>query len=200
MSGTSPDVVQTAVQTSSARPPELLPLADGYSLHRRSAAHAPALNALVRANLDHLRPWMPWADRAPRPEETLEMIHGGDRAWSAGSDYLYLLAPDAEPAAVVGAFGLHDRIGPGVLEIGYWMDHGHTGRGLATSAAGALTAAALALPGIARTEIHCDEANLRSAAVPRRLGYRLDRIADTPITVPGETGRKMIWVRDDQAA
>ena len=43
-------------------------------------------------------------------------------------------------------------------------------------------------------EIHCDEANVRSAAVPRRLGYRLDRIEPDAITSPGELGRMMIWV------
>ena len=45
-----------------------------------------------------------------------------------------------------------------------------------------------------RVEIHCDEANVRSAAVARRLGYRLDRLEDRPITAPGEHGRHMIWV------
>ena len=58
----------------------------------------------------------------------------------------------------------------------------------------ALTAAALALPGVERVEIHCDEANRRSAAVPRRLGYRLDRIEADHVSAPGDLGRSMIWV------
>jgi RimJ/RimL family protein N-acetyltransferase len=45
-----------------------------------------------------------------------------------------------------------------------------------------------------RVEIHCDEANVRSAAVPRRLGYRLDRIEDDRVSAPGDLGRSMIWV------
>jgi RimJ/RimL family protein N-acetyltransferase len=45
-------------------------------------------------------------------------------------------------------------------------------------------------------EIHCDEANVRSAAVPRRLGYRLDRVEDGDRTAPADTGRRMIWVLD----
>lgn len=51
-------------------------------------------------------------------------------------------------------------------------------------------------PELAETavEIHCEEANVRSAAVPRKLGYVLDRI-DNAIEAPGETGRSMIWVR-----
>lgn len=70
----------------------------------------------------------------------------------------------------------------------------HIGRGHATAGARALTAASFALPGIDRVEIRCDEANRASAAVPRKLGYRLTRVIDRPASAPGETGRGMIWV------
>jgi RimJ/RimL family protein N-acetyltransferase len=39
-----------------------------------------------------------------------------------------------------------------------------------------LTEVALSLRDVDRIEIHVDEANKASAAIPRRLGYRLDRI------------------------
>ena len=80
------------------------------------------------------------------------------------------------------------------MEIGYWLRADATGRGIVTAAARALTDAAPALPGVDRVEIHCDEANVRSAAVPRRLGYRLDRIEPDHISAPGDLGRSMIWV------
>ena len=47
-----------------------------------------------------------------------------------------------------------------------------------------------------RVEIHCDQANHLSAAVPERLGYRLDRVEPDEIRAPGESGRSMIWVCD----
>ena len=89
-----------------------------------------------------------------------------------------------------------DRIGPDGLEIGYWLDGAHTGRGLVTEAADLLTAAGLGLDGIERVEIHCDQANVRSAAVPARLGYRLDRIEPDEVRTPAESGHSMIWVCD----
>lgn len=100
---------------------------------------------------------------------------------------------------VLGAIGLHDRLGPHAVEIGYWCHAAHTGRGVITRAAGTLTRTALALPDIDRVEIHCDEANVRSAAVPRRLGYRLDRIEPSEVRAPAETGRRMFWVRDSRS-
>jgi hypothetical protein len=37
-------------------------------------------------------------------------------------------------------------------------------------------------------------ADTASAAVPRKLGFRLDRVEKRPAAAPGETGRQMIWV------
>ena len=44
--------------------------------------------------------------------------------------------------------------------------------------------------------IVCDEANLRSAAIPQRLGYTLDRVETRAAEAPGETGRMQIWIAD----
>ncbi|MEU4583237.1 GNAT family N-acetyltransferase [Kitasatospora aureofaciens] len=185
-----------APEATTGRPPELLRLPGGLRLHRRRSAHAPALNRAVRANLEHLRPWMEWAAEAPTRARTAELTRAGTAAWEAGTDFMYLADLDDAPGRVVGAFGLHGRIGPGALEIGYWVAARHVGRGIATAAAGALTEAALALPGIARVEIRCDQANGASAAVPRKLGYRLDRVTEAAARAPGETGRQLVWVKE----
>jgi RimJ/RimL family protein N-acetyltransferase len=63
-----------------------------------------------------------------------------------------------------------------------------------TGAVRALTELGLGLPGIDRIEIHCDAANLRSAAVPQRLHYRLDREETREPAAPGECGREQFWI------
>ena len=80
-----------------------------------------------------------------------------------------------------------------MLEIGYWRRADAGGHGRRRQPVGP-SPMPPALPAITRVEIHCDEANTASAAVPRRLGYDLDRIAAKPISAPGEHGREMIWV------
>jgi RimJ/RimL family protein N-acetyltransferase len=94
---------------------------------------------------------------------------------------------------VIGGFDLW-RVGPGVVELGYWVHVDFTGRGYATACARALTQAGLALSGVARVEIHTDEANAISAAIPRRLGYRLDRVDELPPEAPAHSGRLQLWV------
>ena len=104
--------------------------------------------------------------------------------------------PDGE---FVGTIGLHRRLADYAVEIGYWTVAAKTRRGYATAAAQAMTQVALALPGTRRVEIHCDEANTRSAAIPQRLGYRLDRIEDDGVRAPFETGRGMVWIKERES-
>jgi RimJ/RimL family protein N-acetyltransferase len=176
-----------------ARPPERLER-DGVVLRRPTPADDVALAAAIAASLDHLRPWMSWADdEATTPERRQAFLARAEEGWSTGSDFAFVIL-DADESTVLGTSGLHRRIGPRAIEIGYWVHAHHVGRGIATAVAGALTEAALDLPDVDRVEIHCDEANVRSAAVPRRLGYRLERIEEDGVTAPAETGRSMVWV------
>jgi RimJ/RimL family protein N-acetyltransferase len=122
-------------------------------------------------------------------------VHKVDVGWETGTDYVYLLRAPGGPASVLGMIGLHRRVGPRAIEIGYWTHVAHAGRGYMTAAVTAVTEAAAALDDVDRVEIHTDEANLRSAAIPRRLGYRLDRVDTRRPEALAESGRLQIWVR-----
>ena len=181
-----------------ATPPEEV-ASRSLLLRRVQAVDAAAIAGAVRASLDHLQPWMPWATpEAADPRAQLARVVEADELWESGTDFIYSVLL-TEIRAVIGEIGLHHRPGDGGIEIGYWIDVRHSGRGLGTEAAGALTPVALALPGVTQAEIHCDDANHASAAIPRKLGYRLDRIDDHETEAPGERGRRMIWVMERQS-
>ena len=173
-------------------PPDTVPTATGV-LERFRPEHAAALARAIGASLDHLRPWMPWAS----PESALvehQMARSEQTAqdWATGVAHSYVLLP--EPGGeVIGAFGLHRRIKPGGIEIGYWVHADHVGRGHATAAAAALTEVGLALGDVDHVEIHTDEANVRSAAVPQKLGYWLSRLRIRTPEAPAESGRMQFW-------
>jgi RimJ/RimL family protein N-acetyltransferase len=177
-------------------PPELMSTASGAVLRRARPSDAEAFAEAVRESLDHLRHWMPWA--VPVATEVAvqrDRLVMADASWANGSDYEFAILP-ADEARIIGGCGLMRRIGPGAIEIGYWVHVDHTRRGHATAAAEALTNAAWALPDVERVEIHCDEANVASAAVPARLGYRLDRIEDDEPRAPAVSGQSMIWIAE----
>jgi RimJ/RimL family protein N-acetyltransferase len=184
---------------SDAEPPERID-AGRIILRRVQASDAGAIAAAVSASMDHLRPWMPWATwEAGERSNQLSRVTEADHNWESGLGYVYSVLT-SDQGTLVGEIGMHRRDGGESVELGYWIAAGQARRGYATLAAGAMTAAALALPGVVRVEIHCDAANTASAAVARKLAYRLDRIEERHAEAPGESGRLMIWTRERSAA
>jgi RimJ/RimL family protein N-acetyltransferase len=155
---------------------------------------APALKAAIDASLEHLRPWLPWVDQEPEAlQAKVERLRQWRGKFDLGQDFTYGLL-DPEESQVLGAAGLHTRLGEGVREIGYWVHQAHTGRGLATEAAAALTRVAFEVEGVQRVEIRCDPANQRSAAVPRKLGFLHEATLGQRRPLPdGRWGDTMIW-------
>jgi RimJ/RimL family protein N-acetyltransferase len=173
--------------------PERIVLAD-LLLRRWAPGDVDALHEAVTESFGELHRWLPWAVRPPRRADEQEYIAFSMRRWAAGEAFEYGIF-DPAGQTLLGAVGLHDRVGPGAREIGYWVHSGHVRRGIATAGSAVLTMAAFGVPGTNRVEIHCDQANSASAAIPRRLGYRLDHIREvTRRDAPAECGRRMIWV------
>lgn len=159
-------------------------------LRRWQVADVDVLAQLIEASLDHLRPWMPWADAHDR-RATADYLDRVQEDWATGRAFDYAITTDGE---VVGSCGLMRRIGPGGMEIGYWISPGRTGRGLVTMSVAALVRAAFALPEVTHVEIHHDEANKASGAVPQRLGFTVVSRAADPArgAAPGESGVSVV--------
>lgn len=155
------------------------------------AEDAAAVNLAVAESREHLRPFMPWAAAPP-------MTVGERRAWftqtRASGDQLFG-AWDAT-GALVGSCGLHARIDPGGLEIGYWVHVAHVRRGIATAMAAHLISLARGLPDVSHLEIHHDVANAVSGRVPARLGFVLVEDRPGPRDAPAASGRERVWRLD----
>jgi RimJ/RimL family protein N-acetyltransferase len=176
--------------------PERIELDGNHCLRLLTPADAGAVARAVGESLEHLKPWMPWADEQSADETfqrerltKLQFAAERDEEWSFG------LFQGSDPA-LLGSFGLMTRRGPGTIEIGYWVHVDATGHGHATSATRALTDEAIGLPGIKRVLIYCDKANTRSAAIPERLGYTLVATEKRAPEAPGESGEMLIWARE----
>jgi RimJ/RimL family protein N-acetyltransferase len=134
-------------------------------------ADAPLLKASVDENIDHLLPWMPWAADEPKPlQQKVDLIRAWRAGFDLGKDFVYGIF-NREESRVLGGTGLHTRLGPGAREIGYWIHRDYTNIGLATEVSAALTRVAFEIDGVRRVEIHCEPRNIRSAAIPRKLGF-----------------------------
>jgi RimJ/RimL family protein N-acetyltransferase len=167
---------------------------DNLVLRRWEPDDLDARYGAIMASFQHLHPWMHWATVPPTRQEHRERFERALR-WPSDGSYNFGIF-DRQDGVILGMVAVHDQLGPGAVEIGYWCHVDHVGRGVTSRSARELTRVLLDLPGINRVEIHCDEANLRSAAVAERLGYRLDRVEDDGVRAPAESGRGMVWIKE----
>ncbi|MFP5255745.1 MAG: GNAT family N-acetyltransferase [Acidimicrobiia bacterium] len=185
------------VPTFAAAPPERIDLPGGAALARCRVARAERAVQAINASLDHLRPWMAWADEPSTVEKVTTFFTESEGSWDARRDFGYSIV-DQDDTAILGGCGLHGRLGPDGLEIGYWVHVDHVGRGLATAASRALTDAAFAIPGIQRVRIQCEDGNVASARVPAKLGYVLQGVT-VPEDGPCRGRPTQIWLVERSA-
>src|SRR5512138_848636 len=125
----------------------------------------------VTESVEHLRPWMPWAYAEPEPvEEKVKRLKRFRGMFDLGEDFIYGIF-NQEETKLLGGTGLHMRLGNRGLEIGYWIHKDYIRQGLTTESTAALIKVAFELIHVHRIEIHCDPANVASAAIPRKLGF-----------------------------
>jgi len=166
---------------------------DGLLLRRWTVDDTEVLAELVAANIEHLRAYMPWISREPLTlDERRAMEAEWDDRWAAGGDLMMGIFSDG---VAVGSCGLHRRLGPGALEIGYWVHVDHLGEGIARRASEALSGLAFTVPDIEVVEIHHDLSNVHSRLIPEQLGFRLAGRSSAPRVpqAPADTGVDLIW-------
>jgi RimJ/RimL family protein N-acetyltransferase len=183
------------IQVHKPAPPARITLGDDLVLRQLRMSDAAAIAQAVSESLEHLVPWMPWAgEESTQGAFQRTRLRGVRHKAAHGEEWQYGLFPRDE-SSFIGAFGLMADKWPATVEIGYWVHVDAIGRGYAKRASRALTNAALAVDGIRTVCIRCDEANARSAAVPRALGFTLARTETRPPEAPAECGRLMVWER-----
>src|SRR3954471_4303792 len=149
-------------------PPEMINAGE-LVLKRWQPAWAGAATVAVRESLPELKPFLPWATDGYDAEASRTFIESSVEDWDKGTAFNYgIFTAEGD---LIGGIGLMTRMGPGVLEIGYWMRTAYTGRGHMTAAVQALTRVAFTLPGIERVAIRHDAANAASAAVAAKAGF-----------------------------
>jgi ribosomal-protein-serine acetyltransferase len=129
---------------------------------------------LVDVNREYLREWLPWLDMTRSIDEMIAFIDSAVRQQSAG---LGFQAGIWFQNQLVGVIGYHH------LEwanrstcIGYWLAEQFQHRGIMTKACRALVEYAFEDWHLNRIEIRCATGNLRSRAIPERLGFRSEGI------------------------
>ena len=162
------------------------------TLRRWKLSDVAEFHAGVIESNDHLAPFMPWArsSAALSLEERTPLIQKWIDDFESGADFHFGFFEGDHFLAVIG---LHPRIGPGGLEIGYWCRASEARKGHTTEAVIQGMEIAFAMPEITHVEIKHNVANVPSGRIPEKLGFIKIAEVDREVLAPGETGRGNIW-------
>lgn len=160
-----------------------IPIDNETELRTFDIQDAEELYALIDTNREHLHRWMGWIDTTTSVENMRSFIWHSqarlaqDNGFNAGIFHR---------GRLVGVIGFHyidheDR----KTEIGYWLAASMQGKGLMTRACRAMVDYAFSELGLNRVEIQVATGNLRSRAIPERLGFTQEGIL-----------RDDAWLRD----
>ena len=147
---------------------------------------APLLKDAVDSSLEHLRPWMPWAEAEPLTLEEQTDLLKSFRAQFDASENFVMGIFSADETEQIGGSGLHPRVEPGGLEIGYFVRASATRQGFVTESTAALTRVGFEICEADRIEIRIDPGNEASIGVPRKLGFTEE--ATLRRRLPGRAG------------
>lgn len=145
-------------------------LDDELSLQQLGPGHVQALFALTEANREYLRQWLPWLDTVSTVDDTAAFIAVvTDKFEQSGVPHFAVFYK----GVMCGVAGFHDinmqhRIGT----VGYWLGRRYQGKGIITRAVKELLRLGFVELGLNRVEIRCAEDNVKSRAIPERLGFK----------------------------
>ncbi len=125
----------------------------------------------VEESRAEIGPWLPWVAKTLAASDSEEAVRRSMARWALREDLMVGIW-DRATGRYLGGSGLHrmDWAVPS-FEIGYWLRTSAWGQGYVTEAVQVLCRFAFETLGANRVEILCDAKNVRSAAVPKRLGF-----------------------------
>jgi ribosomal-protein-serine acetyltransferase len=147
----------------------VIPVRENLELRLRTEADAEMFFNLVDKNRAYLREWLPWVDATKTVEDTKEYIRSTISKFETRESIDLGIWYGGQ---WVGSVGFHywDKANRKDT-IGYWLDESFQGKGIITDAVRALVKYGFEEMNLNRIEILCAVLNVKSQAVPQRLGF-----------------------------
>jgi ribosomal-protein-serine acetyltransferase len=163
---------------------QALQLDDNIRLERPAPHHAEEALTVVRENLEHLKPWMPWAVDDYSLDHAKTWIRKSmESEEKDGTFGLVIFFNDK----MIGGIGIHNLDSTHRrAELGYWIDHRFQGKGIVMKCCKALIDHCFEKMGLNRVQINCNIENVRSRAIPERLGFTFEGTLRQAELVNGE--------------
>ena len=155
-------------------PTPVLMVDESLELRKTMPEVAEGMFAVVDANREYLREWLPWLDNTNSPDDETTFINGLLEEYRRGEGINYAIRLDGR---FIGGMSLNwvDRGNRG-CGVGYWLSEEFTGQGIVTRCCGRLMDHCFDDLGLHRFVLEAATENIASRAVAERLGMRLEGI------------------------
>ncbi|AYC30477.1 GNAT family N-acetyltransferase [Paenisporosarcina cavernae] len=117
----------------------------------------------------HLKEWLPFIDYTKTSEDSLNFIRSTMKQFSDNNGIQAGIWYDGKLAGVIGFHAVNWSNKS--TSLGYWLSNKFTGKGLMTLAVQAMVTHAFHTWKLHRVEIRAAEENVKSRAIPERLGF-----------------------------
>ncbi len=147
----------------------VIPVRTNLELRLRTGADAEAIFKVVDQNRAYLREWLPWLDATKTADDTRTYIKDSVKKFEAKESIDLGIWYEGR---WVGSIGFHywDKANRKDT-IGYWLAEDAQGMGIITDSVRALMKYGFEGMKLNRIEILCATENIKSQAIPKRLGF-----------------------------
>lgn len=129
---------------------------------------------LTEQNRTYLREWLSWLDENKTLEDTKKFIQGGLERFKNKSGGEFGIWYQGQ---LVGCIGLPQlKLDHKKATIGYWLSEAAQGKGIMTEVVQALIDYLFNELKLNRVEINCATGNLKSCAIPEKLGFTCEGV------------------------
>lgn len=143
---------------------------DDIELRLLDDHHAKELFALVDANRNYLREWLPWVDAADSVDNSLNNIRQAKEKFAKDGTFDGAVFYQGQ---LMGKAGIHDISAANKRSsIGYWLDQGMNGKGIMTACVSGLLDYSFDDLDLNYMALRSASANYKSQAVAKRLGFK----------------------------
>lgn len=141
----------------------------GVELRLLEERHAAEVFAAVDRDRAYLAEWLPWVEATATPDDSLAFIRASLEQFAQNNGFACGIWNGNAFAGVLGTHKINwlNR----KVELGYWIGKQHQGKGIVTDSCRAAISHLFDEVDLNRVEIHCAITNVKSCAIPKRLGF-----------------------------
>jgi ribosomal-protein-serine acetyltransferase len=147
---------------------------DNLVLELTAQKHAPGLFNAVDSNRLHLSEFLPWVANMQSVADFNHYIQHCETLYELKTDISFVIISNHKIAGRIGIHHIHTQNKTGA--IGYWITKEFEGRGIMDKCCRALIQYGFEQMNLHRIEIKAAVGNLRSQAIPQKLGFTKEGI------------------------